>query len=842
MPTVTMPLPRMNTQASPAIVTFNFREMPALDGPGIGEVPADSEIETDSGEWSLWQNLDGTFISAPAAAAWGDSQIDLFAISTDSQLYHKRWSGATWTAWESLEGTCIYAPAAVARGANMVDVFAIGLDKGVYRKWWDGATWQGWEPVGGTCIHGLAATSWAPDRIDLFTVGTNSCVYHNFWDGVQWRGWQPFLLNNQMAWERSSTTIARPCAVASAPGQLDLFVLGIDNHIYHAWGDGESWQGWENLGGPGMHGLAVTAPTTQRLDLFTIGTDIQGTDNHMYHRARVDGRWGSWENLGGACISAPAAVALGATHLETFVVGTRSALFQKTWNAGGGEDGLGAQSFDQAAKDVAKSQLDAIRSPLFAPYKRRAQEAIDTPASLNQGPYGVCGMATAVYFLLQNDLDKYVALVKSIFDGDDFNAIPVGMKILNGRPTEYSVLLYGRERQLQNKPKDALYRPGFEFDFIVSRSLGKLLKIKQPLTYDFLTRFSEQFDPLFNYKGVATKIPLFQIDSDNARVLDQATSLLNQGALSEGLKQQLKANEIYVVAKLGNGIDLSYPNVKVSATNEWDLEYAWPVPGARVTLNLERDGKTLKVSSARIPFFAGTLDFGDDIGAMVTRLDQERFVAGDLKLFERFKQYNYNKLFDNNLGIDLGTVLVRRVTAGKSWELDCNLADKKVLTLTRNGAALTVSVDLTKTAHPLTNEGDLAFDLDGLVTLMREVVGVSSVNYTYSMFSTSLSQINATFAQQEKPFVLATINGYTEWCVARWIPASRTFDVPPVPEAPVWGEDRRQFSHIIGVTGPIQDAGAYYAVPVWTWAEEYTVKIKKNLLSKYIQGYVFGSL
>ncbi|HMN29824.1 MAG TPA: hypothetical protein PKE45_16855, partial [Caldilineaceae bacterium] len=105
MPTVTMPLPRMNTQASPAIVTFNFREMPALDGPGIGEVPADSEIETDSGEWSLWQNLDGTFISAPAAAAWGDSQIDLFAISTDSQLYHKRWSGATWTAWESLEGT-----------------------------------------------------------------------------------------------------------------------------------------------------------------------------------------------------------------------------------------------------------------------------------------------------------------------------------------------------------------------------------------------------------------------------------------------------------------------------------------------------------------------------------------------------------------------------------------------------------------------------------------------------------------------------------------------------------------------------------------------------------------
>ena len=69
MPSVTMPLPRMNNPAIPATVTFNFREMPALNGPGNGEVVADDGLVVDTGEWSLWQNLEGTFISAPTAAA-----------------------------------------------------------------------------------------------------------------------------------------------------------------------------------------------------------------------------------------------------------------------------------------------------------------------------------------------------------------------------------------------------------------------------------------------------------------------------------------------------------------------------------------------------------------------------------------------------------------------------------------------------------------------------------------------------------------------------------------------------------------------------------------------------
>ncbi|MEZ4713422.1 MAG: hypothetical protein R3A44_39915 [Caldilineaceae bacterium] len=844
MTTVTMPLPRMNNIASPATVTFNLREMPFLDGPGIGAVAADGAVETDTGEWSLWQNLEGAFISTPAAAAWGDQQIDLFGISTDSQLYHKHWDGANWTFWESLEGTCIYAPAAVARGANLVDVFVIGLDKQVYRKTWNGAEWQGWEELGGTCIHGLAATAWGPDRIDLFTVGTNSCLYHNSWDGAEWQGWEPLRLQGQTAWEKSSTTIAAPAAVASAPGRIDLFVLGIDNQIYQAWGDGENWQGWINLGGPGMHGLAVTARGPQALDLFTIGTDIEGTDNHMYHRAMAGASWGAWDNLGGACISAPAAVALGQGRLDAFVVGTRSALFQKTWQ--GESSGVGVQDFTQPEKDAAKVQLNNIRSRHFTSadeYRLRAKTLIDTPAMLNQGSYGVCGMATAVYFLLQYDLDKYIDLIRSIFDGNAFNGIPVAMKVLDGRATDYTVLLYGRERQLQNKLRRGNYDPAMDFDFIVSRSLGKLLKIKNPDLYQSLTRFCEQFDPLFNYHSNIDRIELFHIDFNSARELEQTTALLNSQTLSEDLKQKIMANEIHATARLGNGIDLRYPNIKVTAANEWDLEYGWPAPGAKFMLDLELSGSKLKVSSDRNPIFQnGEIDFGGNIKSMTDRLDREQFVGGDRVLFDLFKQFNFNALYDNALGIDLGPVLVHRVRPGQTWQLECNGADKKVLTITRTGNTLTFFVDLSRTYHSLTNEGDLAFDLDGLVYLMREVVGVSEVDFTYSLFRSSVAKINETFQRKSKPFVLATVNGYTEWSMAKWFPGSRTFDAPPVPEARIWGEERRQFAHIVAVTGPITEAGAYYQVPVWTWATEFTLKIRKELLPQYIHGYVYGDL
>ena len=308
----------------------NLREMPWVEKPGLGDSET-SDLVDMTGEWTNWKSLGGTCISAPAAASWGENRLDVFSIGINSQLYHKCWDGQQWKDWESLGGTCIYTPAAVSWGANRLDVFAIGIDKQVYHKWWDGAKWNGWESLGGTCIHGVAAASWGANRIDLFSVGTDSVLYHKWWDGSSWIDWKPLVLKGQMEWEKSSTSICTPAAVASHANRIDIFTLGIDNQVYHAWGDGQEWIGWENLGGPAIQGIAAASRSANSIDLFTIGTDVVGTDNHTYHRSMEGSRWSDWENLGGACISAPAAVALSENRLDTFAIGTRSELWNKSW-------------------------------------------------------------------------------------------------------------------------------------------------------------------------------------------------------------------------------------------------------------------------------------------------------------------------------------------------------------------------------------------------------------------------------------------------------------------------------------------------------------------------------
>jgi hypothetical protein len=307
--------------------------MPLISTLGTGDQKAANDGDTKEG-WSNWSSLGGTCLSAPVVASRGKNQLDVFAVGTNSQVYHLQIVGQQISNWQSLGGTCVYKPAAIASGENRLDVFVIGIDKQIYQKSWNGQRWNDWKALGGTCIYGVAATSFASGRIDLFTVGTDSMIYHTWGDGQTWQPqWKSLVLEGQKDLIQSSTCVCAPAAVASSPSRIDIFTLGIDNDIYHAWGNGETWQGWENVGGPAIHGVAAASRSENSLDLFTISTDASGTDNHLYHRSMQSGAWSSWENLGGICISAPVAIAPGANQLETFVIGSQNNVWRKNWGS-----------------------------------------------------------------------------------------------------------------------------------------------------------------------------------------------------------------------------------------------------------------------------------------------------------------------------------------------------------------------------------------------------------------------------------------------------------------------------------------------------------------------------
>ena len=78
----------------------NLCEMPSVEKPGLGDFKA---VNFDmGGEWTIWKEVKGTCISAPAVASWGENRLDIFAIGLDSGLYHKWWDNDQWNGWECL--------------------------------------------------------------------------------------------------------------------------------------------------------------------------------------------------------------------------------------------------------------------------------------------------------------------------------------------------------------------------------------------------------------------------------------------------------------------------------------------------------------------------------------------------------------------------------------------------------------------------------------------------------------------------------------------------------------------------------------------------------------------
>ncbi|HEY9601490.1 MAG TPA: hypothetical protein V6C85_07770 [Allocoleopsis sp.] len=752
-----------------------MREMPYVpDGPeSLGETGASG---LSSQKWSLWELRQGsTAIYAPAATAWGENRIDLFAIGINSQIYHQWWDGKQWSEWESLEGTySISAPATVSVGKNRLDVFWIGIDKQVYRRSWNSNQWSQRESLGGVAIHGVAATSWGPDRIDLFAVGTDSSLYHKYWNGSTWSAWKIMKFQGHEAVEKSSTCISAPAAVSWGANRIDVFALGIDNYVYHAWGNGSSeWRGWEKLGGPCIHGVAVASRGANSLDLFSISTDTIGTDNHMYHRSWNGSSWSRWENLGGACISAPAAVSWGENRLDAFVIGTRSALYQKSWTEE--SEALGVQA-SEGEKKNAIAALTTIQSNHFTKvpqsYKVRAEALINDPAQLNQGSYGICGMAAIVYFLLHYDLDKFITLLKSIFDGEDFNSIKVGMKQIDGKDSDYSVLLYGREqKQIERKKKaeGKFYNPQLDFDFIISRSLGKLLKINNKPLYEQQKRFAEDFDLLFNIKVTDNKIQLFDIEYDNQSEFLSVVNMLNN-------KNGKKLSE-----KIAN------PQEEIIRDNFW---------------------KSIYEKQMEIIWNAG---FG-------------YLENGEITVINDFTDW--------------------KLKYPNEQTTDRYIYSEKIITITDTSdsqsskSKLTVLIDLNKpNNYLLRSDGDLPLNLDAILALMKDVVKVKNVSQ-----SKEIDSVNLIF-QEQKPFVIAAVNGAVEWLKAKDYSSKRKFDNPPwEPKPSLIRPKPPLFVHYIAVTGKIEEVQGYYKVPVWTWANEFTVFIKKEHISKYIYGYIYGEL
>ena len=48
----------------------------------------------------------------------------------------------------------------------------------MWHKWWNGSAWSGWENLGGILTSEPGAVSWGQNQIDTFVRGTDNPMYH----------------------------------------------------------------------------------------------------------------------------------------------------------------------------------------------------------------------------------------------------------------------------------------------------------------------------------------------------------------------------------------------------------------------------------------------------------------------------------------------------------------------------------------------------------------------------------------------------------------------------------------------------------------------------------------
>ena len=118
-----------------------------------------SPTETDL-QWSNWEDLGGSYTSAPAVASWGVHRLDVFAQAAGQTMLHQTYDGKFWYPADDLGPAIVGSPGAVAWGPDRLDVFVRGTDNQLWQMAYAGGGWVGYYPLGGSLTSSPAVASW----------------------------------------------------------------------------------------------------------------------------------------------------------------------------------------------------------------------------------------------------------------------------------------------------------------------------------------------------------------------------------------------------------------------------------------------------------------------------------------------------------------------------------------------------------------------------------------------------------------------------------------------------------------------------------------------------------
>ena len=346
-----------------------------------------------------WQNLGGSFTSAPAAIAL-DGQVHVFGLGTDYSMFHRTWNGSAWIGdWERLGGFFSSAASVVSWGPGRMDVFARGADFTLRHRAWEGGAWKtDWQNLGGSLASPPVAVSWGPNRLDVLAIGhDDGAVIHTWWDGDIWNQWEHVAGTKDLAF--TST----PAAATWGENRLDVFATGSDGGLYHVWSTDQAWSTPESLGGNIASTPTVLAPAALQLDLVA-----PGTDGNLYHKRWDGAGWqqAGWELLGDR-LRLPSQYTFSVDHMR---VDTARSLDNDT---------------DKGQCSLAIGNWPTTLTPANWPLLTRTQEQGDLGGTaIKEGPTNLMNFGPVTVELCEASIFNYT-FVNSSKDMSEVNSILV---------------------------------------------------------------------------------------------------------------------------------------------------------------------------------------------------------------------------------------------------------------------------------------------------------------------------------------------------------------------------------------------------------------------------------
>jgi glucose/arabinose dehydrogenase len=156
------------------------------------------------------------------------------------------------------------APSVVTDPATgRVTVFGRGAGNAVYYQWKDTAgPWSGWQRVPGAAAVTAPTAVRNGSAIDLFYPGADEFPRHQRLTGTAWTAPERLTGRTRLA----------VSAYPLGNGQLRVWVVGTDSHVYASTGTTGHWSGWKSAGGLVSALAATPGFAAGREDLLAIGT------------------------------------------------------------------------------------------------------------------------------------------------------------------------------------------------------------------------------------------------------------------------------------------------------------------------------------------------------------------------------------------------------------------------------------------------------------------------------------------------------------------------------------------------------------------------------------------